>query len=430
MIPRYTRAVAAEIWEDKYRLWLRIEIAAAETLAEHGLIPAATARSLKEVRVNPERVGELEAALGHDVVAFLTHLGEQMGEESRFIHYGMTSSDLLDTCLALQLRHSARILDEGLAALVEVAHKRALAHKRTPCIGRSHGVFAEPTSFGLKLLYAAAEFHRQRQRLAAAAAQISTCQLSGAVGTYAHLSPDIEETFATKLGLEPEPISSQVIPRDRHAFFFAVLAVIASSLERLAVEMRHLARSEVAEALEAFGSEQKGSSAMPHKKNPILAENITGLARLVRGYCLPFMENVALWHERDISHSSVERVAAPDAVVHLDFAIQRAVGLLEALDIRPAAMEANLKRAQGLYASQGVLLALVRGGLSREDAYRLVQTQAMRASGAGDFKSRLLALKEVRKALSAAELERLFDPTFYLKFAERIFKRVSPTLTN
>lgn len=431
MIPRYTRAVVAEIWEDKYQLWLRIEIAAAEALAEHKFIPAtaATAVALKKVKVDPKRVDELEASLNHDVIAFLTHVSEQMGDESRFVHYGMTSSDLLDTCLALQLKRSAQILDEGLGELITAAHKQAVAHKHTPCIGRSHGIFAEPTSFGLKMLSMAAEFARNRRRLAAATEEIATAKLSGAVGTYAHLSPQLEQTFAAKLGLTPEPLSSQIIPRDRHAYFFATLAVIASSLERLAVEIRHLARSEVGEALEPFGSEQKGSSAMPHKRNPILAENITGLARLVRGYCQPFLENVPLWHERDISHSSVERVAAPDAVAYLDFAIRRAALLLTGLEVRPTAMATNLEKAQGLYASQGVLLALVRGGMPRENAYRLVQSAAMRAKDLADFRTRLWALKEVQKALPAAELERLFDHAFYLRFVDDIFKRVSYALS-
>lgn len=424
MIPRYTSPAVAAIWDEKYQLWLRIETVAAEVLVGRGIIPEATVKSLKKAKVKPQRIDELEAELNHDVIAFLTHLAEQMGEEAAFIHYGMTSSDLLDTCLALQLSRSAEELDKSLTELISALKTLADKHKRTPCIGRSHGIFAEPTSFGLKMLYAAAEFARHRRRLAAAKEEVAVCQLSGAVGTHAHLSPEIEADFAARLGLAAEAISSQVVPRDRHAVFFSTLAVIASSVERLAVEIRHLARSEVGEVSEEFTAEQKGSSAMPHKKNPISAENITGLARLVRACYLPFMENVALWHERDISHSSVERVAAPDAVGYLDFALKRAAGLIKRLEVKPQAMKANLQKAKGLYASQGVLLALVRSGVSREKGYRLVQKAAMAARDGDDFRRRLRACKEVEKALSEKEMAKLFDPSHYLRFSDEIFRRV------
>ena len=422
MIPRYSRSQATAIWHNKYQLWLRVELAAAEALAHHKVIPKKTATSLARVlksgKINPTRIDTLEKQLGHDVIAFLTHIAEQMGDESRFVHYGMTSSDLLDTTIAIQLKQSGELLQKDLKLLVRTLERLAKKHQHTATIGRSHGIHAEPTSFGLKLLSFAAEFKRGLERLTLATKQVAVCQLSGAVGTFAHLDPVYEKTFAKKLGLGVEPISTQVVARDRHGFFFAVLASVASSLERLAVEIRHLARNEVGEALEPFGSKQKGSSAMPHKRNPVLTENITGLARLVRGYAIPMLENVALWHERDISHSSVERVAAPDAVIALDFALVRMERVIKGLEVRPKAMANNL--AGGQYASQGVLLGLIKSGMKREQAYRLVQTLSIDGT---DIKTRLGNHKQIQQALTAKQLDQLLDPKYYLRHTATLFKR-------
>jgi len=422
MIPRYSRPEATSIWSQKYNLWLKVEVAAAETLAHHKVIPAKlgnkVARNLAKTKINPARIDALEAELSHDVIAFLTHVAEQMGSESRFVHYGMTSSDLLDTTIALQLKQSGELLAKDLTRLIKATEALAKKHKNTPIMGRSHGIHAEPTSFGLKMLSFAAEFRRALERLQLATKQVAVCQLSGAVGTFAHLDPAYEKTFAKKLKLGVEPVSTQVVARDRHGFFFVVLASIASSLERLAVEIRHLARSELAEALEPFGKKQKGSSAMPHKRNPVLTENITGLVRLVRGYAIPMLENVALWHERDISHSSVERVAAPDAVIALDFALERMVGVIKGLDVFPKAMAKNL--ASGQYVSQGVLLALIKSGMSREKAYRLVQSHCIDGD---DVRQKLTEDKAVQKALTKKELDALFKPEYYLRHTNKIFKR-------
>jgi len=371
------------------------------------------------------RIDEIERVTKHDVIAFLTHLAEHVGPEARFVHQGMTSSDVLDTCFNVQLVRAADILLADLDRVLAALKRRAFEHKNTVTIGRSHGIHAEPTTFGLKLAYAYAEFSRARQRLENARAEVATCAISGAVGTFANVDPRVEEYVAKQLGLRPEPVSTQVIPRDRHAMYFATLAVIASSIERLATEIRHLQRTEVLEAEEFFSEGQKGSSAMPHKRNPVLSENLTGLARMVRAYALPAMENVALWHERDISHSSVERMIGPDATVTLDFALNRLAGVIENLVVYPENMKRNLDRLGGLVHSQRVLLALTQAGVSREDAYGLVQRNAMRVwRGEGDFLSLLAADPEVSAKLSREELENLFDLGYHTKHVDTIFKRV------
>jgi adenylosuccinate lyase len=371
------------------------------------------------------RIDEIERITKHDVIAFLTHLAEHVGPEARFVHQGMTSSDVLDTCFNVQLVRAADILIADLDRLLAALKTRAFEHKNTVSIGRSHGIHAEPTTFGLKLAYAYAEFSRARQRMVRAREEVATCAISGAVGTFANIDPQVEEYVAAKMGLKPEPVSTQVIPRDRHAMYFATLGVIASSIERLAVEIRHLQRSEVLEAEEFFSEGQKGSSAMPHKRNPVLSENLTGLARMVRAYALPAMENVALWHERDISHSSVERMIGPDATVTLDFALNRLADLVEKLVVYPENMRKNLDRLGGLVHSQRVLLALTQAGVSREDAYRLVQRNAMPVwRGEGDFLPLLKTDKDVTAKLSPAELEALFDLGYHTKHVDTIFKRV------
>ncbi len=392
MIPRYTRPEMASIWapETRFRIWFEIEAHSASAMAELGLIPEAAAKTIWEkgskAKFDVARIEEIEAEVKHDVIAFLTHLAEHVGPEARFVHAGLTSSDVLDTCFNVQLVRAADLLLADLDRLLAALKKRALEHKRTPTIGRSHGIHAEPTTFGVKLAYAYAEFARARARLVQARAEVATCAISGAVGTFANVDPRIETYVARKLGLTPEPVSTQIIPRDRHAMYFATLAVIASSLERLAIEIRHLQRTEVLEAEEFFSPGQKGSSAMPHKRNPVLSENITGLARMVRGYSLPAMENVALWHERDISHSSVERMIGPDATVTLDFALNRMAGVIDKLVVYPENMRKNLDRLGGLIHSQRVLIALTQKGVQREDAYRLVQRNAMQVwEGKGDF---------------------------------------------
>ena len=431
MIPRYSRSEMVAIWsaETRFRIWFEIEAHACDALAQIGVIPAESARTIWEkggkAEFNVERIDEIERETKHDVIAFLTHLAEFIGPDSRFVHQGMTSSDLLDTCLAVQLTRASDLLLADIDDLLAALEKRAYEHKDTITIGRSHGIHAEPTTFGVKLALAYAEFSRCRERLVAARAEVATCAISGAVGTFANIDPRVEEYVAEKLGLQPEPVSTQVIPRDRHAMFFATLAVIASSIERLSIEVRHLQRTEVLEAEEYFSPGQKGSSAMPHKRNPVLTENLTGLARMVRSYALPAMENVALWHERDISHSSVERMIGPDATVTLDFALARLTGVIEKLVVYPDNMQANMDKFRGLVHSQRVLLALTQAGVSREDAYRLVQRNAMKTWEKGaDFLEELLADKEVRDALSEQDIREKFDIGYHTKHVETIFRRV------
>src|SRR5882672_10721463 len=431
MIPRYTRPEMAAIWEPqtRFRIWFEIEAHAADAMAELGIIPKEAAKTIwakgKTATFDVARIDEIEREVKHDVIAFLTHLAEIVGPEARFVHAGMTSSDVLDTCFNVQLKRAADILIADLDRLLTALKRRALEHKMTPTIGRSHGIHAEPTTFGLKLTYAYAEFARAKARLAAARDEVSTCAISGAVGTFAQIDPRVEAHVAKAMGLKVEPVSTQVIPRDRHAMYFATLGVVASSAERLATEVRHLQRTEVLEAEEYFAPGQKGSSAMPHKRNPVLTENITGLARLVRGYVTPALENVALWHERDISHSSVERMIGPDATVTLDFALVRLTGVIEKLVVYPDRMQKNLDATHGLVHSQRVLLALTQAGLAREDSYRLVQKNAMRAwNGEGNLLDLLKADPDVSKALPAAKLEAMFDLGYHLKQVDMIFQRV------
>jgi len=430
MIPRYSRPEMAALWEPeaKYRIWFEIEAHALDKMAEMGKVPANSAKAVRERGAfEVERIDAIEAEVKHDVIAFLTNVAEHVGEEARFLHQGMTSSDVLDTCLAVQLARASDILLADLDALLEALKRRALEHKLTPTIGRSHGIHAEPVTFGLKLAQAYAEFDRCKARLIAAREEIATCAISGAVGTFANIDPAIEAYVADKMGLAIEPVSSQVIPRDRHAMFFATLGVIASSVERLATEIRHLQRTEVLEAEEYFSPGQKGSSAMPHKRNPVLTENLTGLARMIRGYALPAMENVALWHERDISHSSVERYIGPDATITLDFALGRLTGVIDKLLVYPERMRKNLDKMGGLAHSQRVLLALTQAGVSREDAYRLVQRNAMKvweSDGALSLLDLLKADPEVTAKLSDAEIEEKFDLDYHFKHVDTIFARV------
>jgi adenylosuccinate lyase len=431
MIPRYSRPEMVKIWDPqtRFRIWFEIEAYACDALAEIGVIPKESAKAIWEragnVTFDVDRIDEIERVTKHDVIAFLTHLAEFIGPDSRFVHQGMTSSDVLDTCLNVQLVRAADILIADVDALLAAIKKRAFEHKMTPSIGRSHGIHAEPVTFGLKMAQAYAEFSRCRERLVHARKEVATCAISGAVGTFANIDPRVEEHVAAKLGLTPEPVSTQVIPRDRHAMYFATLGVVASSIERLATEIRHLQRTEVLEAEEFFSEGQKGSSAMPHKRNPVLTENLTGLARLVRGMVTPALENVALWHERDISHSSVERMIGPDATVTLDFALARLTGVIDKLIVYPANMQKNLDRLGGLIHSQRVLLALTQKGVSREDAYSYVQRNAMPVwRGEGDFLTLLKADKDVAAKLSAKELEDLFDLGYHLKHVDTIFKRV------
>jgi adenylosuccinate lyase len=421
----------AAIWEPqtRFRIWFEIEAHATDALAELGVVPKEAAAKIwamgKDAKFDVARIDAIEAEVKHDVIAFLTHLAEIVGPEARFVHQGMTSSDVLDTCLSVQLARAADILIKDIDRLLAALEKRAFEHKMTPTIGRSHGIHAEPTTFGLKLAQAHAEFQRNRARLVAARADIATCAISGAVGTFAQIEPFVEKHVAEKMGLTVEPVSTQVIPRDRHAMFFATLGVVASSMERVATEIRHLQRTEVLEAEEFFSEGQKGSSAMPHKRNPVLTENITGLARLVRGMVTPALENVALWHERDISHSSVERMIGPDSTVTLDFALNRLAGVIEKLVVYPATMQKNLDRLGGLVHSQRVLLALTQKGASREDAYRLVQRNAMPVwRGEGEFQALLTADPDVRKFLSAEEIAEKFDLGYHLKHVDTIFRRV------
>jgi adenylosuccinate lyase len=426
MIPRYSRPEMAAVWEpeNRFRIWFEIEAHACDAQAALGVIPKAAAEAVwKRGAFEVARIDEIERETRHDVIAFLTNLAEHVGAEARFVHQGMTSSDVLDTCLAVQLSQAADLLLADLDRLLAALEARALEHKHTPCLGRSHGIHAEPTTFGLKLLGHYAAFRRNRERLERARAEIATCAISGAVGTFATIDPAVERHIAEKLGLAVEPVSTQVIPRDRHAAYFATLGVIASSVENLALEIRHLQRSEVREAEEYFAPGQKGSSAMPHKRNPILSENLTGLARVVRAAVVPALENVALWHERDISHSSVERVFAPDATIALDFALARLAGVVEKLLVYPEAMQANLDKLGGLIHSQKALLALTQAGTAREDAYAIVQRAAMKVwAGEGDFLALLKADPEV--SVPDAELEACFDPASYTRQVEAIFARV------
>ena len=431
MIPRYTRPEMAAIWDPqtRYRIWFEIEAHAADALAELGVIPKAAAKKIwdkgKDATFDVARIDAIEREVKHDVIAFLTHLAEIVGPEARFVHQGMTSSDVLDTTLAVQLSRATDILIADVDALMKALKGRAFEFRLTPTIGRSHGIHAEPTTFGLKLAGFYAEFARARERLIAAREEIATCAISGAVGTFANVAPEVEAHVAEKMGLKVEPVSTQVIPRDRHAMFFATLGVVASSLERLATEIRHLQRTEVGEVEEYFTEGQKGSSAMPHKRNPVLSENLCGLARMVRSAVVPAMENVSLWHERDISHSSVERFIAPDATITLDFALVRAAGLIEKLIVYPERMLANLDHAGGLVHSGRVLLALTQKGVSREDGYRLVQRSAMRAwRGEGQFKDLLKTDPEMTRWLKPAELEALFDLEYHFKEVDTIFARV------
>ena len=431
MIPRYSRKAMADIWspETRFKIWFEIEAHAADRMAEMGTIPKAAAANIwekgRDAKFDVARIDEIEAVTKHDVIAFLTHLSEIVGPEARFVHQGMTSSDVLDTCFNIQLVRAADLLIADIDELLAALKKRAVEHKNTVCIGRSHGIHAEPVTFGLKMAFAYAEFQRARERLVVARKDVATCAISGAVGTFANIDPSVEEHVAAQLGLMVEPVSTQVIPRDRHAMFFAVLGVVASSIERLATEIRHLQRTEVLEVEEYFSPGQKCSSAMPHKRNPVLTENLTGLARLVRSAVTPAMENVALWHERDISHSSVERGIGPDATVHLDFALNRLAGVVNKLVVYPENMKKNLDRLGGLIHSQRILLALTQRGMSREDSYSAVQRNAMPVwRGEGNFLDLLKADKEVAAVMKPAELEALFDLGYHTKHVDTIFSRV------
>ena len=434
MIPRYSRPDMVKIWEpeNRFRIWFEIEAHATDALAERGIVPASAAQALwtwwnTNPTIDVAAIDAIEAVTKHDVIAFLTWVAEQVGDEARFMHQGMTSSDVLDTCLAVQLTQSTDLLLADMDALLAAIKTRAMEHKFTPTIGRSHGIHAEPVTFGMKLAQAYAEFARGRERLVAARAEIATCAISGAVGTFANIDPEVEAHVANKLGLAVEPVSTQVIPRDRHAMYFATLGVIASSIERLATEVRHLQRTEVLEAEEYFSPGQKGSSAMPHKRNPVLTENLTGLARMVRGYVTPALENVALWHERDISHSSVERYIGPDATITLDFALARLAGVIDKLLIYPERMQKNLDRMGGLVHSQRVLLALTQAGVSREDSYRIVQRNAMKvweSDGAESLMELLKADPDVAAKMTASEIEDRFNLDYHFKHIDTIFDRV------
>ena len=428
MIPRYTRSEMARIWEpeNRYRIWFKIEVLAAEAMAELGVVPKSAVEAIRaRGKVEPERIDEIEKTTKHDVIAFLTNVAEHVGEEARFLHQGMTSSDVLDTCFSVQLVQAADILIADIDKLLAALKRRAIEHRATVCIGRSHGIHAEPTTFGVKLLGHFAEFRRDRARLVTARTEVATCAISGPVGTFATVDPRVEAYVAAKLGLTPEPVSTQVIPRDRHAACFSALAVVASGVERLATEIRHLQRTEVREAEEYFSPGQKGSSSMPHKRNPVLTENLTGLARLVRSAVIPALENVTLWHERDISHSSVERGIGPDATVTLDFALNRLARVVDELVVYPERMTANLETLGGLVFSQRVLLELTQAGLAREAAYEIVQRNAMATwREGGSFLDRLKGEKAVVDALGLKKLEGLFDMGYHTKHVETIFARV------
>ena len=431
MIPRYTRPDMAAIWDPqmRYRIWFEIEAHAADALAELGVIPKAAAKKIwdkgKNATFDVARIDAIEREVKHDVIAFLTHLAEIVGPEARFVHQGMTSSDVLDTCFNVQLVRAADLLIGDVDKLLAALRRRAFEHKLTPTIGRSHGIHAEPMTFGVKLAYAYAEFFRAKERLICARTEVATCAISGAVGTFAQIDPQVEAHVARAMGLAVEPVSTQIIPRDRHAMYFATLGVVASSVERLATEFRHLQRTEVLEAEEFFSEGQKGSSAMPHKRNPVLSENVTGLARIVRAYVTPALENVVLWHERDISHSSVERMIGPDATGTLDFALTRLASIVDKLVVYPANMQKNLDLLGGLVHSQRVMIALTQKGVAREEAYALVQRSAMKVwQGEGDFLAFLTADKDVRKHLSEAELKANFDFDHHLRHVDTIFERV------
>ncbi len=441
MVPRYTRPQMAAIWapENRFRIWFEIEALAAEGMARIGAIPEEAARNIREkgdikvadiTQADLDRIDAIERETRHDVIAFLTWLAEGIGPDSRFVHQGMTSSDVLDTCLSVQMTQAADLLLADIDAVLAALKTRAIEHKHTLTIGRSHGIHAEPTTFGVKLAGHYAEFARNRDRLVQARAEIATCAISGAVGTFAHLDPSVEEFVAARLGLTAEPVSTQVIPRDRHAAFFCTLGVIASGIERLSTEVRHLQRSEVREAEEFFHAGQKGSSAMPHKRNPVLSENLTGLARVVRAAVVPALENVTLWHERDISHSSVERVIGPDATIALDFALMRLAGMMEKLVVHPERMLANLESLGGVVHSGEVLLALTKSGILREDAYRIVQACAMETwtklgtPEGRDFRTNLAADPQVSASVPAAVLDAAMDPAIHLRAVDRIFERV------
>ena len=428
MIPRYSRPQMAKIWEPEnyFRIQMEIEACACEAQEELGIIPKGVARAVRERGAfEVERIREIEREVHHETIAFLTNLAEHVGPEARFIHQGMTSSDILDTCLAIQLTQAADILLADIDLVLAAIKKRAFEHRYTPTIARSHGVHAEPTTFGLKLAGHYAEFARNRERLVAARKEIATCQISGAVGTFANIDPRVEEYVAEKLGLAPEPVSTQIIPRDRHAAFFSTLALIAAAIERFATELRHLQRTELREASEYFAEGQKGSSAMPHKRNPVLSENLTGLSRVIRAHVIPALENVVTWHERDISHSSVERFIAPDATVTLDFALNRLAGVIEKMIVNPERMRGNLDLTDGLPDSQRFLLALTQAGMSREDAYRLVQKHAMASwHGGGKFAELLKADPEITRYLSPTAIDASFDVAYHHKHVDTIFRRV------
>ncbi len=428
MIPRYSRDIVTNIWsqESKYKIWLDIEIYAAEAMEKYKIIPKGVAAKVrKKSKINVKRIDDIEKITKHDVIAFLTSIAEKVGPEAKFLHQGMTSSDVLDTCFNIQLQKSGKILLDDLNQILKTIKKKAYKHKLTICMGRSHGIHAEPITFGLKLATYYEEFKRNKKRLEDAIKEISTCAISGAVGTFAHLTPKVEQYVSKKLNLKPEPISTQIIPRDRHAHFFSILGIIASSAERLATEIRHLQRTEVLEAEEYFSSGQKGSSAMPHKRNPVLSENITGLARLVRSYVFPAMENIVLWHERDISHSSVERNIGPDATVTLDFLLTRLNGVVKNLVVHKDNMNANMNKFKGLVFSQGVMLQLTQKGVKREDAYKVVQSNAMKTwDNNEDFFTNLSKDKLIKKYLSTKELEKLFDLNYHTKNVNHIFSRV------
>ena len=428
MIPRYSREQLVKIWtpNNKFKIWLNIEILACEAQCELGIIPKNSLEIIKKkADFEVERIDTIEKEVKHDVIAFLTNLAENVGVDSRFIHQGMTSSDVLDTCLSVQMKQSCKIIISELRELIEIIREKAIEHKNTICIGRSHGIYAEPTTFGLKLLKVYAEFKRNLKRLIEAEKNISVCAISGAVGTFANIDPFVEQYVAKKLGLRPEPISTQVIPRDRHAHLFSIIGILASSIENISIEIRHLQRSEVNEVQEFFSKTQKGSSAMPHKKNPILSENLTGISRIIRSSVVPLMENISLWHERDISHSSVERIVCPDALILIDFSLNRLKGVIKNLVVNKKKMKLNLMNTNGLYNSQRVLLELTKKGISREKAYRIVQSVAMKSWDKNlNFQTLLQRDKEVKKFLSRNDLAKIFDLNYHLKYVNFLFDRV------
>ena len=428
MVPRYSRKEMVEIWSDisKYSIWLDIEIHALEGMEKVGIVPAGTAETVRrKAKFDSKRIDEIEAEIKHDVLAFLTNISETVGPEARFIHQGMTSSDVLDTCLNIQLKRAGELLLKDMDLLLSSIKSQALKHKKTICVGRSHGIHAEPTTFGLKMLQAYAEFSRNRKRLELSVEEISSCAISGSVGTFANIDPSVEEHVAKALGLNIEPVSTQIIPRDRHAAFFSTMGIIASSIERLATEIRHLQRSEVLEVEEYFSSKQKGSSSMPHKRNPVLTENLTGLARVVRSSVMPALENISLWHERDISHSSVERFIGPDTTITLDFALNRLNNVVENMVVYPDNMMRNLEKFNGLVFSQRVLLSLTQKNISREDSYLMVQRNSMKVwNDEGSFYELIKKDKEICSILSNDEIDDIFDLNYHLKHIEEIFQRV------